>query len=120
MFMSTTHETCMADVQTQLPSTPPPKRDGRSRGLIQAYELRQLAHELAMKLASGEAREKESKVARDITGLIRAWAEADDRVRIHRGKPLPGTLRPTSKPKRSRQPSLGPVTEPTPTPQSVV
>lgn len=70
-----------------------------------------------MKRASGEASEKESKVARDITGLIRAWAEADDRVRIHRNKPLPGTLRPTSKPKRSAKPRLEPVSVPEPIPQ---
>lgn len=112
----------MADVQTQLPSTTPPKRDGRSRGLLQAYELRQLAHELAMKLASGEASEKESKVARDITGLIRAWAEADDRVRIHRGKPLPGTLRPKQEKAKhaTNATPVEPVPSAEPTPQSEV
>ena len=67
-------------------------------GLLQAYELRDLAWGLAKKLGTGTASETEQKAARDVTGLIRAWSEADDRVRIHRGKPLPGTLRPKWKP----------------------
>jgi hypothetical protein len=67
-------------------------------GLLQAYELRDLAWGLAKKLGAGTANETEQKAAREVTGLIRAWSEADDRVRIHRGKPLPGTLRPKPKP----------------------
>jgi hypothetical protein len=72
------------------------KRYSRA-GLLQAYELRDLAWGLAKKLGTGMASETEQKAARDVTGLIRAWSEADDRVRVHRGKPLPGTLRPKEK-----------------------
>lgn len=88
----------------------------RTSGRAQAYQLRELAFNLALRLGTGKAADSEKKAARDVTGLIRAWSEADDRVRIHRNKPLPGTFRPKEKPKRSARPSL----EPSPIPQSEV
>jgi len=69
-----------------------------SKGLKQAYDLRDIAHGLATKLAANQANESEMESARVTAQLIRSWSEADDRVRIHRGKPLPGTLRPVKRP----------------------
>jgi hypothetical protein len=74
----------------------------RTSGRTQAYQLRELAYSLALKVGTGKAIESENKSARDVTGLIRAWSEADDRVRIHRNKPLPGTLRPKEKPPKRK------------------
>ena len=57
--------------------------------------------------------------AREIASLIRAWAEADEHVRLWLNKPSPGSLRPVAKVKRSVKPSLAPVPmpqEPTPAP----
>ncbi len=72
-----------------------------SKGLKQAYDLQDLAFELAMKSKLGMT-DEELDQARTVAQLIRAWSEAQERVRIHRGKPLPGTLRPVSKPKHSK------------------
>jgi hypothetical protein len=45
------------------------------------------------------------KIAREdaqaIASLVKAWEACQERVRIHRGKPLPGTYRP--KPQRRRR-----------------
>jgi hypothetical protein len=68
----------------------------------QGYELQDLAYKLAMKLGKGKASESEQQVARDITALIRAWSDACEQVRIARGKPLPGTLRPVAKKPKTR------------------
>jgi hypothetical protein len=83
--------------QSHVPINPLTGKRYSRAGLLQAYELRDLAWGLAKKLGTGTANETEQKAARDVTGLIRAWSEADDRVRIHRNKPLPGTLRPKEK-----------------------
>jgi hypothetical protein len=107
---------------TQPPSTqfidPPEKRSGRSKGLIQAYELRDLAHKAAMQFESFSPITDEAATAsaREIAALIRAWSEADDHVRIHRNKPLPGSLRPVAKVKRGPKPSLAPVPQANPAP----
>jgi hypothetical protein len=98
--------------QSQLPGAMENKSGKlkRTSGRAQAYQLRELAFDLAHRLGTGKANDGEKKVARDVTGLIRAWSEADDRVRIHRNKPLPGTLRPKARDKVDRQPEpLDPV-----------
>src|ERR1035437_7508011 len=104
------------------PIEPPIKRSGRSKGLLQAYELRDLAHNAAMQFKGflPITDEAATASAREIAALIRAWSEADDHVRIHRNKPLPGSLRPVAKVKRGPKPSLAPVTpqEPSAAPAS--
>jgi len=83
-----------------------------TKGLSQAYALRDVAYQLAVKYSCNPAQmpEEEIERARSVTALIKAWAEADDRVRIHRGKPLPGSLRPAvqTKSKRGRDKSPAP------------
>ena len=37
-----------------------------------------------------------------VAQLVRAWESAQERVRIHRGRPLPGTYRPKAKEKNYR------------------
>lgn len=92
----------------------------RTSGRAQAYELRQLAFNLALRLGTGKATEGEKKAARDVTGLIRAWSEVDNSVRIHRNKPLPGSFRPEKPRKQARRSPVGPLSEtpkPVATPQ---
>ena len=74
----------------------------QSKGLTQAYALRDIAHRLAIELAEPQPDKEIDKTSRakEVAALVRAWAEADDHVKIHRGKPLPGTLRPVAKPKK--------------------
>lgn len=90
-------------------------------GLAQAYELREIAAHMAFALRDDiKSSDGKLTVRRDEFGkpvdaaalaqLIRAWAEADERARIARGRPLPGSLRPERKPKvKKRAPVIAPV-----------
>lgn len=73
-------------------------------GLGQAYQLRNLSAKTALSLEHAPYGEDETHASRAqaICALIRAWAEATDRIRILRGKPLPGSLRPLPKVKASK------------------
>lgn len=83
------------------------------RGLSQAYDLRDLSAETAMAfkdepLGPGETR---ASRAQAICSLVRAWSEASSIIRIIRGKPLPGSLRPIAKPKKFKSNNLPPPSE---------
>ena len=41
--------------------------------------------------------------AQAVSSLVRAWESAQERVRINRGKPLPGTLRPKVKKSKTKR-----------------
>jgi hypothetical protein len=80
--------------------------------MMQAYALRQLAFDLAREVGLAKVSELSDELraqAQAVTGLIRAWAEADERARIARGRPLPGSLRPERKSKVKRRPIVQPV-----------
>jgi len=111
---------CQVDaIPTQpRPSTvvvvPPDRRSGNSRGLTQAYILRDLAATTAIALKADMTNEAgELIIRRDeygkpvdapaIAQLIRAWSEAREAIRILRGRPLPGSLRPERKPRSPKQ-----------------
>ena len=70
-----------------------------SVGLTQAYKLRQFAFETADELSKTKASTLEESVARaqGLSQSIKSWQIATDRVRIMRGRPLPGSLRPKAK-----------------------
>ena len=79
---------------------------------MQAYELRDFAYEQAVKLRQVECANAGEEVqrARGIADLVRSWTVAQDRIRIMRGRPLPGSLRPEKKPRRRRgDAGLGPL-----------
>src|ERR1039458_4015711 len=86
-------------------------RKGKSKGFSQAFELRQLAFETAMKFKTFSPVTDESATAsaREISSLIRAWSEADEHVRLWLNKPSPRSLRPVAKVKRGPKPGLAPV-----------
>ena len=75
--------------------------------LRQACDLKDLAYEVAMQLRAKfqteEECENERTRAQAITALTKSWAESADVMRIARGKPLPGSLRPESKPKKPKR-----------------
>lgn len=104
---------------------PGPKREFSSRGLAQAYRIRELAFELAEKLreASSEEVEEYATRAQALRNLGTVWEASMDRIRIVKGRPLPGSLRPERKPSRRRpraerlEPTLAQL--PTPPPESV-
>jgi hypothetical protein len=71
-----------------------------TQGLTQSYVLRKVAYDIVIKLATQQVSEEDLETSRVIAQSIRSWTDADDRVRIHRGKPLPGSLRPQVQPKK--------------------
>ena len=77
----------------------------RSRGVqarVQAGELQSLMYQLTKKILTGLASDKEKENAQLGASCIRAWSEAGERRRIALGKPLPGSLRPSSAKKPSK------------------
>jgi len=90
-----------------------PFRCGNNRGLTQAYDLRDLAASEAMALKDTIAPTLEDKLARAqaIRCLAVVWKDASDRIRILRGRPLPGSKRPVSEPKRHKPKPLAAPTE---------
>jgi len=120
---------CQADaVSNQLGQStvivvPPDRRSGNSRGLTQAYILRDLAATTAIALKADMTNDAgELIIRRDeygkpvdapaIAQLIRAWSEAREAIRILRGRPLPGSLRPERKPSKRKPRASGPVAPP--------
>lgn len=79
--------------------------------LQQATKLKDLSFQAALDMANASGSIEESQEARAraqaIIALTKSWSEACNMIRIARGKPLPGSLRPESKPtKRKQQPSM--------------
>jgi hypothetical protein len=90
-----------------------------SKGLRQAYDLQDFTYEAALALraslhSAAQLRKGKDKgkvhITRDdaaaISALVKAWESCQERVRIHRNKPMPGVLRPTGrKPRTDPRPS---------------
>jgi hypothetical protein len=76
-----------------------------SKGLQQAYDLQEFTFGAVLAFKESLSRDGKLKVSREdataIGNLVRAWESCQERVRIHRGKPLPGSLKPEPKPKKS-------------------
>jgi hypothetical protein len=76
--------------------------------LAQAYELRNAVAAEALALLAGEPPADQAlryRRAGAVAGLVKAWESASERIRIARGQPLPGSLRPMGKP--TKRPSYG-------------
>jgi hypothetical protein len=87
-----------------------------SKGLTQAYQLQDFTFQAVQALKETLVQNGKLVVTRDdaqaIGQLVRAWEIAQERVRIHRGKPLPGSKRPPVElAKRKPQRYLPPFTE---------
>ncbi len=76
----------------------------RSRALSQCLDIQNLAYETAMGFRtldpSEEALERHARKCAALAQVARAWESAADRARILRGRPLPGSLKPSSKPSK--------------------
>ena len=73
-----------------------------SKGLRQAYELQDFTYEATLALKrSLTKRGRLLQVSREdasaISSLVKAWELCQERIRIHRNKPMPGVLRPENK-----------------------
>lgn len=81
------------------------------RGLCQAYDLRDFAATEALALRDVAVTDVQDRYARAraIRDLTAVWIYACDRIRIMRGRPLPGSLRPERTPKRKAPRVIAPV-----------
>jgi hypothetical protein len=77
----------------------------------QAFDLRDLAALLALELHDQAAPDLASKAlrAQALRNLTNVWSDALESIRILRGRPLPGSLRPERKPSKRKPRSAGPV-----------
>ena len=93
-------------------TTPEQKLIGREvtrsirKTLQQATKLKDLSFQAALDLAAPSSSLEESQElrarAQAIIALTKSWSEACNMIRIARNKPLPGSLRPEPKPKKSK------------------
>jgi hypothetical protein len=69
------------------PAYPPPPKPGevRNRPQKQVVELQNLVFEAA---------KKEGSEGKNLSSLARAWCDLEERRRILKGRPLPGSYRP--------------------------
>jgi hypothetical protein len=78
-----------------------------SKGLKQAYDLQDFTYAAALALRDSLRHRGKlvisSKDASAIGALVKAWESCQERIRIHRNKPMPGVLRP-EKPKPRKRP----------------
>lgn len=66
-----------------------------SKGLTQAYQVQDLAFEALMQIRRETIGQPLGKDAvTSLAALGRLWVDAQERIRVHRGKPLPGSRRP--------------------------
>lgn len=84
---------------------------GNNRGLKQAYDFRDIAANEAKSLMECVCTTLEDKVtrARALKDCNSVWYAASERIRIIKGKPMPGSLRPIAKPKKVRTISTAPL-----------
>jgi hypothetical protein len=96
------------------------KSPKRISGRVQSYQVQAFAFNCLMAMERALTVKGELKLSREdaqaVSSLVRAWESAQERVRINRNKPLPGSLRPVAKVKRGLKPRL----EPSPIAQSEV
>lgn len=102
---------CLTEL-TIMPDDPRPGRRKQNRGLAQAYDLRDLAAKEVEQLRQSPLAEDETLAhrAQAISAMIRAWDVASSRIRILRGRPLPGSLKPQPR-VRTKPAALPPPTE---------
>jgi hypothetical protein len=68
-----------------------------SKGLKQAYDMQDFAYSVVMALREqltqdGKVKAPDKDMASSIATLGRTWKDAQEQIRIHKGKPLPGSL----------------------------
>ena len=91
---------------------------GGNRGLTQAYEFRDIAANEAIALNQLPCVTLQERLARAkaFQALNIVWSDASDRIRILRGRPLPGSLRPEPKKPKRVSSRATPTEEPSGTP----
>ena len=79
----------------------------RVRTVNQAQDLQRLGYDIGMSLqpdlSAAKTPEDRARLAKAYRDAVSAWETAAERVRIARGRPLPGAYRPASPPPQRRQ-----------------
>ena len=77
-----------------------------SKGLKQAYDLQDFTYAAALALRDSLRSRGKLVISREnataIASLVKAWESCQERIRIHRNKPMPGVLRPENPKPRKR------------------
>ena len=78
---------------------------GNNFGLKQAYDIRDLAAKQALELADCHPTTVQELAARAqaLRNNTAVWETAAERIRIMRGRPLPGSLKPVKAPKSTHR-----------------
>ncbi len=84
---------------------------GNNRGLAQAYDLRDIAATMGIELKDCPAETLQDKAtrARALRDCVSVWDSARDAIRIIKGRPLPGSLRPEKVTNKARKSDTGPL-----------
>jgi hypothetical protein len=92
-----------------------------SKGLKQAYDLQDFTYAAALALRDSHRKRGKLLISREdasaIGSLVKAWESCQERIRIHRNKPMPGVLRPEKPKPRQRLMSPAPVRVVCPAPE---
>jgi len=90
---------------TPLPGAPRVKQRTHSRGLTQAYEIRDFAYSEVVALMQLDAGTLKDHLARSqaLLALARTWMIANEAIRIMRGRGLPKSVMAMNDPERKRQ-----------------
>lgn len=87
-------------------------KQGNLNSIAQVLNLQAMAYETAVLLAADVRevtdKERRAKIAQSFSQVLKSWETLEDRKRILRGKPLPGSKRPAvEQPKRSKATPYG-------------
>lgn len=67
-------------------------RTCNSAGKSQAYSLRAIAYELAVKAATNQITDEDRARITSVKAMIDSWASCDEQVRVHTGRMKPGSI----------------------------
>lgn len=88
---------------------------GYRNSLVQVLRLQELsfntAELLAADVASVEDKVRRAKIAQSFSQVVKGWETLEDRKRIIRGQPLPGSKRPAVDQPKKKQSNFAPPTE---------
>lgn len=82
----------------------PRNQPGRRKSLTQVLNMQDAVYETCMMLrddmCESTDKEERARIASAIASTCKGWDSLEDRKRVIRGQPLPGSLRPIAKPKK--------------------
>ncbi len=93
----------------------PRAKPGRRTSLTQVLAMQDALYEACMIMKedcrNASDKEERAKIAGAMSNTCKGWEALEDRKRVIRGLPLPGSLRPESKPRKPKSDNLPSPTE---------